>query len=239
MKEKATYLSQIIAPNSAFMNAIEDFRYHFKSAGIYILLAYVLLGMGLSLAMEKGTFELWLNGKNNLFFDQFFKYVTLFGDGWLYLLLAIGFLTYRYAWFLYLLLTVVAQTIFVQIPKRVIFPDEKRPAAFFEGLNLNFVEGVQIHTSFSFPSGHSATAFAIATVLMLVFPKLKKLHIVVGVLAVLAAFSRIYLMQHFVLDTVVGGLIGILVAWLSFFATRHLFSRFSFKQGLFFGYSRL
>ena len=221
------------------MTAIEDFRTHFKSAGIYILLAYVLLGLGLSLMMEKGTLELWLNGHHNLLFDQFFKYVTLFGDGWLYVLLAIGFLAYRYAWFLYLLLTIIAQTIFVQIPKRVIFPDEKRPAVFFEGLDIHFVEGVQIHSSFSFPSGHSATAFAIATVLMLIFPKLKKLHFLVGSLAVLAAFSRIYLMQHFLVDTAVGGLIGVLVAWVSFFATRHLFSRFSFKQGLFFGYSRL
>ncbi len=239
MKEKTSYLSQIFAPNSVFMNAFEDFKLQFKSVGIYILLGYILLGMLLSLLLDKGAFELWLNAKNNIAFDLFFKYVTFFGDGWLYLLLGVGFLAYRYAWFLYLLLTIIAQTIFVQILKRVIFPEEKRPAAFFEGLDLHFVEGVQIHTSFSFPSGHSATAFAIATVLILVFPKLKKFHIVVASLAFLAAFSRIYLMQHFVEDTFIGGIIGMMVAWVAFFATRHLFSRFAFKQGLFFGYSRL
>jgi membrane-associated phospholipid phosphatase len=221
------------------MKALADFRVHFKSAGIYLLFAYILIGLGLAIVFDKGTLELWVNKHHNVLFDYFFKYVTLFGDGWLYLLLGLGFLVYRYAWFLYLLLTVVTQTVFVQIPKRVIFPDEKRPAAFFDGIDLHFVEGVKVHTSFSFPSGHSATAFAIATLLILVFPRLKKLHVVVAILAVLAAFSRIYLMQHFIEDTIVGGTLGIISAWLAFFATRHLFSRFSFKQGLFFGYSRL
>ena len=57
----------------------------------------------------------------------------------------------------------------------------------------------------SFPSGHSATAFAAATAVAFLCPKLR--WWAVG-LAAAVALSRVYLRVHFPLDILVGGLIG-------------------------------
>jgi membrane-associated phospholipid phosphatase len=57
----------------------------------------------------------------------------------------------------------------------------------------------------SFPSGHSATAFAAATAVAILCPRLR-----LAVLAIAAAvgLSRVYLRVHFPLDVIVGGLVG-------------------------------
>jgi undecaprenyl-diphosphatase len=57
----------------------------------------------------------------------------------------------------------------------------------------------------SFPSGHSATAFAAATAVAFLCPKLRPWAL--G-LAAAVALSRVYLRVHFPLDILVGGLIG-------------------------------
>jgi undecaprenyl-diphosphatase len=57
----------------------------------------------------------------------------------------------------------------------------------------------------SFPSGHSATAFAAATAVAVVSPRLRPW---VLALAAGVAASRVYLRVHFPLDVVAGGLLG-------------------------------
>jgi undecaprenyl-diphosphatase len=64
---------------------------------------------------------------------------------------------------------------------------------------------VALPESASFPSGHSATAFAAATAIAIVSPRLRP---VVLVLAAAVALSRVYLRVHFPLDVVAGALLG-------------------------------
>jgi undecaprenyl-diphosphatase len=64
----------------------------------------------------------------------------------------------------------------------------------------------------SFPSGHSATAFAAATAVAIVSPRLRPY---VLVLAAAVALSRVYLRVHFPLDVVAGGLLGAAVGGLA------------------------
>jgi len=68
---------------------------------------------------------------------------------------------------------------------------------------------------FSFPSGHTMTAFAVAVPLMLFYPTLT-----IGLLfcALSIAISRILLGMHFLSDVVAGALIGAALGYLGFLA---------------------
>ena len=57
----------------------------------------------------------------------------------------------------------------------------------------------------SFPSGHSATAFAAATAVAILCPRLRPAALV---LAAAVGLSRIYLRVHFPLDVIAGGVLG-------------------------------
>jgi undecaprenyl-diphosphatase len=64
------------------------------------------------------------------------------------------------------------------------------------------------HTG-SFPSGHSATAFACATVIAWASPRLA---VPAFVLAALVAWSRVYVGVHWPLDVLGGSALGVLVS---------------------------
>jgi len=68
---------------------------------------------------------------------------------------------------------------------------------------------------FSFPSGHTMTAFAVAIPLSLFYPTLS-----IGLLfcALSIAMSRILLGMHFLSDVVAGALIGTALGYLGYFA---------------------
>ena len=67
-------------------------------------------------------------------------------------------------------------------------------------------------SDFSFPSGHSASSFAAASVLL--FEK-HPLRIPAFVLAIVIAFSRLYLYVHFPSDVLAGALLGITLGYLA------------------------
>ena len=63
--------------------------------------------------------------------------------------------------------------------------------------------------TYSFPSGHSASSFAAATVFA--FALTRRRAAIIWALAATVAFSRIYIGVHYPLDVVVGALIGVLI----------------------------
>jgi undecaprenyl-diphosphatase len=64
-------------------------------------------------------------------------------------------------------------------------------------------------STYSFPSGHSASSFAAATVLA--FALTRRRAAITWALAVAVASSRIYIGVHYPLDVVVGALVGVLL----------------------------
>jgi membrane-associated phospholipid phosphatase len=60
----------------------------------------------------------------------------------------------------------------------------------------------------SFPSGHTTSAFALATTIAII-SKDKKIGLFCFILAALTGYSRIYLGQHFLEDVGFGSLLGV------------------------------
>ena len=104
----------------------------------------------------------------------------------------------------------------VQILKNI-FP-MPRPKTLLETTGYaHFIDGVTLVGNASFPSGHTASAFATATILS-IFTKNKKISLLYLLAALLVAYSRIYLAQHFLQDVLGGSLIGISAALIVYFS---------------------
>lgn len=73
---------------------------------------------------------------------------------------------------------------------------------------------------FSFPSGHTAVSFA--SVVALYLAGEKRLWKVALVLAVLTAFSRMYLYVHYPTDILGGIIVGIVAGFMGFFIVKHM-----------------
>lgn len=169
--------------------------------------------------------HLVVNQYHNNFFDTFFKYVTDLGDGVMFgVVIFIGlFIRFRIS-FYSAVVGILTLIVISFISKELLFHDWPRPARVFGNLDigLHYVEGVRNHMISTFPSGHSTTAFGLYTVLALFCRKnIGKLFF--ATIAILAAFSRVYLSQHFVRDTVVGSIIGFVIAILVFYYFNKMF----------------
>jgi membrane-associated phospholipid phosphatase len=180
---------------------------------LFYLFILVWISLGIPLIIwEKTEIHLFLNQFHSSFFDLFFRVITFLGDGLMILILLLVFLFLSFRKALIIGVSGALSGLFAQFLKRVVFYDCSRPKAIFEGIaDLYFVPGVNIYSSYSFPSGHTATVFGLFIVLAL-FSTKRIVQFCMFFLALLTAYSRIYLSQHFLIDIYFGGLIGFLVA---------------------------
>jgi membrane-associated phospholipid phosphatase len=154
---------------------------------------------------------LMLNGDAGYVADQFFRFFTYFGDAMLWLPMLAYIVWKKRKLYLGLAITSFSLvTAFVQICKYLIVPDEPRPTTYItDGSFIHTVAGVEVHSISSFPSGHTATAFAFFLIITLMTTK--RWWLPVGfIMAVLVGYSRIYLAQHFPLDVAAGIVVAIL-----------------------------
>lgn len=170
----------------------------------------------LVLSIPKAELHLQSNAMHSPFLDVFFKNITHLGDGIFASIIAILLMFKKVRYGIFVIVSYLSSGILVQLGKRLLFADAKRPSAFFEGVaDLHFVEGVAVHASRSFPSGHSATSFGLfACLALLVKNPYQKFALFM--MAVLVAYSRVYISQHFMVDILVGSIIGTLFSYIWF-----------------------
>lgn len=206
-----------------------------KFFSVYGIAYLVLLAVMVALlvAYPKQESHLLLNAHHTAFQDVFFKYYTLLAEWPLYVLAALPLFWKKFRITLFYALCELSGGALVQLLKHTFRFD--RPVKVFENSGdavLPLVEGVKMHHSNSFPSGHTSTFFVFFTCCALLLAyhygqramqdgrTRRMLHrlllLLLLLLAALGGYSRIYLSQHFLLDVCVGSVIGFIVPCVMF-----------------------
>lgn len=189
-------------------------RYYFGGVSIFMLTSLLLL-----LFIDTGDCIFFFSKYRSSFSNEFFRLITKLGEQHLYIasLLVLLFVKYRYA--ILIPVTGLLVTVFSYLTKRLF--SHPRPSEFFNHHLEDFfpVDGVHIVSGYySFPSGHTLSAFTLCTVLALISVRKKWWGILFFIIAFLVGISRVYLIQHFLKDVVVGALLGTLLGIAIFYA---------------------
>ena len=149
--------------------------------------------------------------------NEFFKFWTLLGEAYPYFILPLFIVFFKKdrKIILKIALTGLVVLILSYILKEIF--QSPRPSSVLESLglaaNFNFVPDIELHTGLtSFPSGHTASAFALFGLMAFQFSRNKVLQIVFFLTAFLVGVSRVYLTQHFPQDVLFGSGIGLTIA---------------------------
>ncbi len=144
------------------------------------------------------------NNFSNEFMDKLMVVITALGDrGLIWIIIAIILLAikkYRKIGIILLTSLLLTSLLGEGIVKNII----QRPRAFITYPDISIL--IKPPTSFSFPSGHTASSFAAAVVLGHYF---KNWSFIFYFLAILIAFSRLYLFVHYPSDIIVGIILGV------------------------------
>jgi membrane-associated phospholipid phosphatase len=189
-------------------------------------LFFFTVGLIFLLSVGKATSFIELNPFHRSVLDTFFVDVTFLGDGRFAIIICLIYLLLRrWSCACQLIAAFLISALVAQILKNIF--SMPRPKQFFPaGQYSYFIDGVT-HIGFaSFPSGHSTSVFAMAT-LLAIFDGNKRGNILYLLVAVAVGYSRIYLGQHFLVDVLVGSVIGVATAMLI-----HLFflSKWPFRR---------
>ena len=197
---------------------------------ILILFAVVfIMAIGFLLLYGKIESHMILNAYHTPLLDTFFRYFTLIG-GWVPCAVAgvlLVFKKWRVA--VVILAAQLIATLITSPIKRII--RAPRPSVVLSEMGIQFptVEGVDLHSTLSFPSGHTSAAFAFCIVLAIFCPKIWQ-KILCLLLAIMGGYSRIYLSQHFLADVLAGSIIGLCSAYIAYLIFKRLLSPKSQKE---------
>lgn len=187
---------------------------NFRNALFFTLLLCLLTGLFLASYGKQESF-LRINGAHHPALDLFFQYCTHLGDGLIYVPLLLYCIFFNRQVIVPALLCIIICTFLTHFLKRIVFPDLMRPISLeAEQFVIHKIQGVYINRKNSFPSGHTATAFSTALLLVTVL-KNRIWAFVLPFITFLVGYSRVYLAQHFVSDVLAGMIIGIITVVLA------------------------
>lgn len=186
------------------------------------LLLLLALGVAL-LCVPKGILHLCLCDHHTPFLDVVLPFYSDMVN-WLPYTVAVLLLLYRAGWSVFLAGDMLLTTLVVQPIKHLV--RAPRPLTWFAenmpDVALPLTDGVRMHYWLSFPSGHTTTFFMLFFTLSLIAMtdnwRGKYLwSLLFFLLAIVGAYSRIYLSQHFALDVFAGIWAAILCTLLMYF----------------------
>lgn len=183
-----------------------------KNAAFFIPYFIFLLAGGIVLiCWSKTDIHLYINEHHCLSADVFFSNWTNLGLGIIIIPVAaiLAFIRFRY-----MLISVIGFFLTVIINDSLkYFFHAPRPVTVFSQLHqsLYLVSGVKMYSWDSFPSGHTATGFCIFCLLAF-YTRNNFLKTACFTIALLIAYSRMYLSEHFLQDVYTASIIGVSIA---------------------------
>jgi membrane-associated phospholipid phosphatase len=195
-----------------------------SSIKIPLLFTFIIGVLFLAINYFFGTEQsfLFLNTDLGTAADFLFQYITYLGDGIIWVPILVLTFMYKKKYLLFVIAAIFFSTILTHLFKDWVFPLEPRPTKAIQHLQLiHVVKDVTLHTIASFPSGHTTTAFSVY--LIICFFKKNKWVVISGfIVALLVAYSRIYLAQHFLRDVGGGMIAATITILLSFIVQNEL-----------------
>ncbi len=220
------YICQLI---SEYMKAIlqENKTYLFP------LIVFIIIGITPHLFLSKVNIHLYINQFHQPIADYLFRYITHIGDGITIAIIGVILLFIRMRYAFLILAANGTSGLLAQFFKRIVFNDMARPASEIGTEQLHLIDGVQVLSHFSFPSGHTTAAFAFFTI-MAAITKHKRIKILIFFLALLVSWSRVYLSHHFLIDIIGGAVLGTSIALISlyFFKGRYIWMNQSIQKAI-------
>jgi membrane-associated phospholipid phosphatase len=200
------------------------------------MIIYWAIGGCVLYNIPKGDLERFVNSHHHSVLDYFFLLFTYLGDGVTLAIILVYLLIINIYKGIIGITALLISTIITHYLKHFVFQDHDRPYRFFKDIkDIYYVEGIEINAYNSFPSGHTSASFCVFAVIAFLSSN-KKLGLLFWCIAFLVSLSRIYLMQHFFVDTYFGAMIGVLSATLVivlfqlFLPNTHLLGRPLFKR---------
>jgi membrane-associated phospholipid phosphatase len=171
------------------------------------LVIWILAGGVMQSIFTPEELFIGINHMHCNFTDVVMSGITYLGDGITFAVVLVYLLIARkFKPFFIGITSVLLVTLVVQAVKHI--ANAPRPMLYFqEAPFVHTVKWVSVHYYYSWPSGHAACAFALFSHLSLINDNKRRGLLFIG-LALLAAYSRIYLAQHFFADIYIGSIIG-------------------------------
>jgi membrane-associated phospholipid phosphatase len=185
----------------------------FKSGSLFIVLQLVLVAVSVVWLANVGRISAHtqINSWNSSALDSLMPYITDIGDGITITIACLLLFARNRSYAVFTGLGCAVAGGIAQLLKLVEHDGYYRPVAYFQyhapDVQLHLVQGIEQHYNNSFPSGHTTAIFAFCLACALL---LRKWYYQIGLLllAVLVGYSRMYLSQHFLIDVIIGSLIG-------------------------------
>ena len=188
------------------------------------------------LGFDLSVFE-WVQSIQNKALTAIFVTITTLGDeGIIFIALALVFLCtkkYRKIGFAMLIalgvMTICNNLVLKELVARprpyMLYGVDPEAYSLWGGENAKyfFPHLVHYHTSYSFPSGHTSSAFAAAFAILFYN---RKIGIPMTVFAALMGFSRIYVEVHYCTDVIAGAIVGLVYAFIGFMIVKLIYPYF-------------
>ena len=207
-----------VAPDQAFVCSKKGFN-------AFVLCALLWFVMGGLLLLVWGNMPVfrWVHTHHHHLTDLFFRFYTITGTAALIIpvLLLLFWFRHRNRYFLLLVICTQVGSLLVNQAMKFGFAHARPVAVYGEEHWFHYIAGETLHRTNSFPSGHTAGAFAFVFLLSLLVRQQVVMKVILLFLAaLLVAYSRMYLGQHFFTDIYVGSIEGIVVCIAVLFAFR-------------------